>query len=90
MTPLTHSPKRITKLRPLVYFQNHPAYVPDKFYHKMCFTQLHRTLHHVSRGSTSAHMMQSSVQKSVCGQIQNLDDFGNVHLIQQTFPLLMT
>ena len=70
------------------------------------FTQLHRTLHHVSRGTASAHsssstlhllgvvyyilvystlhlvgvvlllptMMQSSVQKYVCSQIQNLDD----------------
>ena len=30
--------------------------------------------------SASAHMMQSSVQKYVCSQIQNLDDFETVHM----------
>ena len=52
------------------YFQNCPAYVLNKFYHRMCFTQLHRTLHKMSRGSASAHLMQRSVQKSVCGQFK--------------------
>ena len=39
---------------------------------------LHRTLHHVSRGSASAHMMQSSVQLCKIYQADMLDNFGNI------------